>query len=139
VSDSYRDLIVWQKAMALARGVYAATDAFPPREMYGLTNQLRRAAVAIPSDIAEGKGRISKKEFVQMLSKARGSCFEVQTQLELSSDLGFLNEEMSTKLNADAAEVGRLLNGLISSIRNDISRIRDGDFAANFDDDGPDV
>ena len=127
MSDSYRDLIVWQKGMALARGIYAATEAFPAREMYGLTNQVRRAAVAIPSDIAEGKGRISKKEFVQMLSRARGSCFEVQTQLELSHDFGFLDDTRSAALSSDAAEVGRLLNGLITSIRNDISRIRDGD------------
>ena len=127
MSDSYRDLIVWQKGMALARSVYAATESFPAREMYGLTNQVRRASVAIPSDIAEGKGRISKKEFVQMLSRARGSCFEVQTQIELSHDLGFLDETKAGALTSDAAEVGRLLNGLITSIRNDISRIRDGD------------
>ena len=129
MGDSYRDLIVWQKAMALVRSIYGATQAFPAREIYGLTNQVRRAAVAIPSDIAEGKGRISKKEFVQMLSRARGSCFEVQTQLELSGDLGFLDQDVAKTLNADAAEVGRLLNGLITSIRNDISRIRDDESA----------
>ena len=77
MSDSFRDLIVWQKAMALVTDVYAATRSFPPQEMYGLTNQVRRAAVAIPSDIAEGKGRISKKEYLQMLARARGSSFEV--------------------------------------------------------------
>lgn len=117
MSDSYRDLLAWQKAMVLVTEVYRETDSFPAREMYGLTNQLRRAAVGVPSDIAEGKGRLSKKEYVQMLSRARGSNYEVQTQLEISRNLGFLPEEKFLILKAKADEVGRLINGLIKSIR----------------------
>jgi four helix bundle protein len=121
MSDSYRDLIVWQKAMALVTDVYRATESFPTREIYGITNQVRRAAVAVPSDIAEGKGRISKKEYVQMLSRARGSTFEVQTQLEISRNLSFLTADKFEALETKAAEVGRLLNGLLSKLRRDIA------------------
>ena len=120
MSESYRDLIVWQKAMALVTDVYRATESFPAREIYGITNQVRRAAVAIPSDIAEGKGRISKKEYVQMLSRARGSTYEVQTQLEISRNLSFLATDAFEVLEMKAAEVGRLLNGLITKLRRDI-------------------
>lgn len=120
MSESYRDLIVWQKAMALVTDVYRATESFPAREIYGITNQVRRAAVAIPSDIAEGKGRISKKEYVQMLSRARGSTYEVQTQLEISRNLSFLATDAFEILEMKAAEVGRLLNGLITKLRRDI-------------------
>ena len=121
MSESYRDLIVWQKAMALVTDVYRATDSFPAREIYGLTNQVRRAAVGVPSDIAEGKGRISKKEYVQMLARARGSIYEVQTQLEISKNLEFLPLESFLDLESKAAEVGRLLNGLIKRLRQDIN------------------
>ncbi|HJQ37941.1 MAG TPA: four helix bundle protein [Thermoanaerobaculia bacterium] len=120
MSDSYRDLLAWQKAMALVTEVYRETESFPAREMYGLTNQVRRAAVGVPSDIAEGKGRLSKKEFVQMLSRARGSIHEVQTQLEIARNLGFLTEETFLALKPKADEVGRLINGLIRSIRRQI-------------------
>ena len=120
MSESYRDLIVWQKAMALVTDVYRATELFPAREIYGITNQVRRAAVAVPSDIAEGKGRISKKEYVQMLSRARGSTYEVQTQLEISRNLSFLATDAFEILEMKAAEVGRLLNGLITKLRRDI-------------------
>jgi four helix bundle protein len=115
--ESFRDLIAWQKAMALATNVYRATDDFPRAELYGLTMQLRRAAVAVPSDIAEGKGRISKKEFVQMLAKARGSACEVETQLEISKNLGFLAAQSFAPLAEQCSEVGRLINGLIASIK----------------------
>lgn len=117
MTESYRDLIAWQKSMVLVTDVYRETEHFPSREIYGITNQLRRAAVAVPSDIAEGKGRLSKKEFVQMLSRARGSTYEVQTQLEISSNLGFLAALQFEDLFAKADEVGRLINGLIRTIR----------------------
>lgn len=107
--------------MALVTNIYRATESFPAREQYGLTNQLCRAAVAIPSDIAEGKGRISKKEFLQMLARARGSSYEVQTQLEIAKNLGFLTPEKYADLDAAASEVGRLLNGLIANIKRQIS------------------
>jgi four helix bundle protein len=115
--ESFRDLIAWQKAMALATDVYRETERFPREELYGLTMQLRRAVVAVPSDIAEGKGRISKKEFLQMLARARGSACEVETQLEISRNLGFLPADRYSVLSEQCSEVGRLLNGLMSSIR----------------------
>lgn len=121
MSDSFRDLVAWQKAMALVTAIYRATEGFPARERYGLTNQVCRAAVAIPSDIAEGKGRISKKEYVQMLARARGSSYEVQTQLEIAHNLELLDETAFATLQEKAAEVGRLLNGLITKIQQQIA------------------
>ena len=120
MSDSFRDLIVWQKAMALVTDIYRATESFPTRERYGLVNQLCRAAVGIPSDIAEGKGRLSKKEFVQMLARARGSSYEVQTQLEISRNLDFLAPETFEDLIEKAGEVSRLLSGLIRNLQHQI-------------------
>ena len=117
---TFRDLIVWQKGMALVTEIYQVTASFPSRERYGLTDQLCRAAVAIPSDIAEGKGRLSKKEFVQMLARARGSSYEVQTQLEVSRNIGILPNDRFEQLEEKAAEVARLLNGLIKRLRKDI-------------------
>jgi len=114
---SFRDLLAWQKAMALVVDVYRVTEAFPQREIYGLTNQVRRAAVSVPSNIAEGKGRLSKKEFVQFLSKARGSLLEAQTQLEIAFNLGFLAKSDFDKLEESASEAGRLINGLITKVR----------------------
>lgn len=124
MKDSYRDLIAWQKAMVLVTEIYRETEGFPAREIYGLTNQVRRAAVGVPSDIAEGKGRLSKKEFVQMLSRARGSVLEVQTQIEIARNLGFLTQEKFDELLAKADEVGRLINGLIRSIRRQLLPLR---------------
>ena len=119
--ESFRDLIAWQKAMALATNVYRVTEDFPRSELYGLTMQLRRAAVAVPSDIAEGKGRISKKEFIQMLARARGSACEVETQLEIGKNLGFLAGETFAPLANQCSEVGRLINGLIKSVRRSLT------------------
>src|SRR5688500_4592148 len=121
MSDSFRDLVAWQKAMKLVSAIYRATEAFPARERYGPTNQVCRAAVAIPSDIAEGKGRISKKEYVQMLARARGSSYEVQTQLEVAFNLDFLDRKAFDVLSEQAAEVGRLLNGLITKTQAQIT------------------
>ena len=120
MAGSYRDLIAWQKAMGLVTDIYRATENFPDREIYGLTNQVRRASVAIPSDIAEGKGRLSNKELVQMLARARGSTYEVQTQIEIARNLGFLNAKDFAELSGQAEEVGKLLNGLIRTFRRKI-------------------
>ena len=117
MADSFRDLVVWQKAMALATDVYRVTERFPRTETYGLTNQLRRASVAVPSDIAEGKGRLSKREFIQMLARARGSLFEVVTQLEIGKNLQYVSAADFGRVSEECAEVGRLLNGLIRAIR----------------------
>ncbi len=117
MADSFRDLLAWQKAMVLVTEVYRVTDSFPSREMYGLTNQVRRSAVSVPSNIAEGKGRLSKREFVQFLATARGSLCEMQTQLEIARNLGYLEAEIFQHLDAQSREVGRIINGLIKAVR----------------------
>ena len=113
---SYRDLIVWQKAMALTRQVYRLTENLPKREAYGLTDQMRRAAVSVASNIAEGYGRLSDLQFRQFLGNARGSLCELQTQVELATDLDYLKKEDGRELMVEAAEGGRILNGLIVSL-----------------------
>jgi four helix bundle protein len=115
---SYRELIAWQKAMKFVTEIYAATQQFPSEERYGLTNQLRRAAVSIPSNIAEGQARFSQKEFHHFLSQARGSLVEIETQLLIARDLKYLQPSNAEDLLATADELGRVLNGLIASIKN---------------------
>ena len=110
----HRDLLVWQKAMQFVTDIYHDTESFPKSEIYGLTNQLRRAAVSVPSNIAEGHGRRSKKEFHHFVSQARGSLLEVETQLEIARNLGYLSVERSGQLLEKASEIARMLNGLLS-------------------------
>jgi len=117
MGQSYRDLIVWQKAMKFVTEIYAVTKRFPSEERYGITNQLRRAAVSVPSNIAEGQARFSQKEFHHFLSQARGSLVEVETQLLISNDLKYLQPAKANDLLAAAEELGRILNGLIASIK----------------------
>ena len=114
---NYSELIVWQKAMDLVAMIYASTKAFPKEELYGLTNQLRRAVVSIPSNIAEGQGRRSTNEFVRYLSIAHGSLREVETQILIAERLGYLLAPASRELMNSASEVGRLINGLINSLK----------------------
>lgn len=113
---SYKDLVAWKKAMELVTDVYRVTQGFPDREMYGLTSQLRRAAVSVPSNIAEGQGRLSKGEFHQFLGHARGSLIEVETQVLIAQNLGYLTVTSAQQLLAGAAELGRILNGLLASL-----------------------
>ncbi|MCI0350366.1 MAG: four helix bundle protein [Acidobacteriales bacterium] len=112
----FKDLIVWQKAILLVTDIYKVTRSFPKDEIYGLTNQLRRAAVSVPSNIAEGQGRLSEKEFQQFLAIARGSLMEVETQIHIARNLGYLSEAHLDGLMEKEAEVGRLLNGLMNSL-----------------------
>jgi four helix bundle protein len=114
---SYKDLVVWRKAMELVAEVYKVTSAFPKYELYGLTTQLRRAAVSVPCNIAEGQGRLTHGEFQQFLGYARGSIMEVETLIQISADLNFLPRTWSEQLQNETAELGRILNGLLSSIR----------------------
>jgi four helix bundle protein len=118
VVRSYRDLVAWKKSMALVANVYRCTQAFPKAEIYGLAVQLRRAAVSVPSNIAEGQGRISTGEFKQFLGHARGSLLEIETQISIAQDLGYLQPEYCERLLHQSAEVGRVLNGLIRSLPN---------------------
>jgi four helix bundle protein len=105
--------------MTLAREVYAATQLFPKDKMFGLTGQLRRAAVSMPSNIAEGHGRLSDKAFAVFLGNARGSLFELETQLELACDLGFIDRNQSERLVVEVNEIARMLNGLLSELAGD--------------------
>jgi four helix bundle protein len=114
VAQHYRDLLVWQKAIALVTDIYRLTREFPKDELYGLTSQIRRAAVSIPSNIAEGQGRLTRGEFRQFLGQARGSYAELDTQLISANNLGYLRD--SSDLFGSLSEVGRLLNGLLSSL-----------------------
>ena len=110
----YEELIVWQKAMLLAKLVYGIQKQLPKEEVYGLGDQMRRAVVSIPSNIAEGFGRESDKEFKHFLSIARGSLFEVKTQLQLAENLEYL--EITEDVVALIDEVGKLLNALMRSL-----------------------
>lgn len=107
---TYRELIVWQKAMKFVTEIYGVTQRFPSEERYGLTNQLRRAAVSVPSNIAEGQARFSQKEFHHFLSQARGSLVEIETQLLIGRDLKYLQPAKADARLADADELGRVLN-----------------------------
>ena len=116
MSHRFRDLIVWQRSKSLAKDVYRATEAMPKCEIYGLTSQMRRAAISVVSNIAEGQGRLTKGEFQQFLGHSRGSLLELETQLEIAVDLGYVSLSEFRKLEPEMAEVRRLLNGLIESL-----------------------
>lgn len=114
---NYRDLIAWQKAMDLAESVYQATSDMPADERFGLTSQVRRAAVSVASNIAEGQGRFTDADFNRFLSIAHGSVREVETQLLLANRLGFLSETDIDPSIELSAEVGRLIAGLARSLK----------------------
>jgi four helix bundle protein len=122
MSENYRDLIAWQKAKALALEIYRCTKRFPKDEMYGLTSQMRRAAVSVPSDIAEGKGRHSHKELPQFLYRARGSLLELETQLSIAHELEYIDDLAFRHLEEMAGELGRVLNGLVNRFEIQIER-----------------
>jgi len=117
MAHSYKDLIVWQRAKALAAQIYRATEHFPKSEIYGLRAQLRRAAVSVASNIAEGQGRLTKGEFQHFLGQSRGSLLELETQLAIAIDLGYIRQSEVDRLGPLTAEILRLLNGLLESIR----------------------
>ncbi len=112
----FRDLLVWQRAMDLARNVYRVTEQLPKSEVFGLLVQMRRAAISVPSNIAEGHGRLNDGYLRQFLGTARGSLFELQTQMELARDFKFLNEDSIANLMAQSEEVARLINGLLAKL-----------------------
>lgn len=112
---SYRDLIAWQKAYQSVLDVYTITKAFPADERFGLTQQVQRAAVSIASNIAEGWGRSSRVEYARFLDMARGSAYELQTQLWIAGDLGYIAKDHP--IHESIAEVERIINGLIRALR----------------------
>ena len=119
--SSFKDLRVWQEAMTLTVEIYRCTGNFPKHEVYGLTQQIRRAAVSVPSNIAEGKGHYSDKEFSRFLFHARGSLQEVQTQILLAERLQYLSKEEGQRLTIVAEGVARALSGLIASLREKVA------------------
>jgi four helix bundle protein len=113
---SYRDLIVWQKSIDLAKQIHEITEKFPKAELYGLTSQLRRASVSIPSNIAEGQARRTTADFQHHLRIALGSLAEVDTQLVLAEKFAYLSVETNNQLSPIISEIRRMLHGLLRSL-----------------------
>jgi four helix bundle protein len=116
MTGSFTDLRVWQNGMKLFLAIHKATRTFPKEELYGLTSQIRRAAMSVPNCIAEGKGYSSKKDFVRFLYMARGSCLEVQSELMIACELKYLSDDSASELLSQAGVVGRELNALIAAV-----------------------
>ena len=114
---SFRDLLVWQKSMKMTITVYQLTQGFPKEETYGLASQMRRSAVSIPSNIAEGHGRLNTGEYRQFLGIARGSNFELQTQLEIARNLKMGNDKLIEQAESLSHEVGKMIFGVLESIK----------------------
>jgi four helix bundle protein len=117
VANSFRDLVVWQRSMQLTVAVYRLTKEFPREEVYGLTSQIRRAAVSLPSNIAEGHGRLNTAEFRQFLGIARASNFELQTQLEIARSLEFGNPKLIDEAEGLSHEVGKMIYSILDSTK----------------------
>jgi four helix bundle protein len=113
----FKDLFAWQRAMQMVRAVYELTAQFPTAERFGLSGQMRRAAISVPSNIAEGYGRVTTGEFIQFLGHARGSSAEVETQLMIARDLHFSSDETIDDAERLCFEVSRLLTGLMRSLK----------------------
>jgi len=123
MGKSYRDLMAWQRAMDLVEETYRLTRSFPKEEVYGLTSQLRRAAVSIPSNIAEGQGRHGAVEFKHFLRLALGSTMELETQIMIAHRLRYIEANSASLILRETAEVGKMLNGLISHLDDSGNRV----------------
>lgn len=119
---NFKDLNVWKKSRQLVKEVYIVTTAFPNEEKFGLNSQIRRSAISIPSNIAEGCGRKTQKDFCRFLYIAQGSSFEFETQLILSFDLGFIDDEVFNNTVIRLNEIQKMLNGLINSIETKLNK-----------------
>jgi four helix bundle protein len=116
--QSYRDLLVWKKAIQLTIDCYSFSDSFPRSEIYGLTSQLRKASVSVPSNIAEGYGRGSRKEYLRFLWISQGSLKELETQILIAKNLGFVKPEAADELLIETETTGKMLGSLIRSLSN---------------------
>jgi four helix bundle protein len=116
-ASHYRELLVWQRAIQMVVNVYKLTRQFPREEQFGLTSQLRRAAISVASNIAEGHGRASTGEYRQFLGMARGSNFEVQTQLVIARELGFGDVALLTLTEEQSNEIGKMIYGILGRLR----------------------
>ncbi|MGB9071845.1 MAG: four helix bundle protein [Terriglobales bacterium] len=121
MSSDYKELRVWQDAMTLVRDIYRLTRTLPKEETFGLTSQMRRAAVSVPSNIAEGKGRHSQRELAQFLYRARGSLLELETQVLIARDLGYIEESICAGLGRHIKTLACTLNGLINRVQEGIA------------------
>jgi four helix bundle protein len=115
--QSFRDLLVWQRAIQMCVSTYRLTKDFPRDEIYGLTSQIRRAAISVPSNVAEGHGRLSTGEYKQFLGVARGSNFELQTQLEIARELGLGDSKSLNEAESLSLEVGKMISGILNAIK----------------------
>ncbi len=120
MARSYRELVVWQKGIQLTTQIYTLTKSFPREEIYGLTSQMRKAAVSIPSNIAEGAGRLNTPEYRQFLGVARASNYELQTQLVITRQLGFGEPALIDLAEALSHEVGKMLYATIASLNDPV-------------------
>lgn len=125
MGKSFRDMLVWQRAIQLNFAVYKLTAMFPSSESFGLSNQLRRAAVSVASNIAEGYGKSSKGEYLLFLGHARGSIYEVETQLVIAEGLGYGTPEATRSATSPASETGRMLIALMQNLRGSKRSIQD--------------
>jgi len=116
MNRTYRDLIVWQKSMELVSEIYRVTGNFPRSETYGITSQMRRAAVSIPSNLAEGQARYHPRDFLRFIGHARGSLVELETQIMISNDLGYCSREVRDRILDRTAHIGALINRLYSAV-----------------------
>jgi four helix bundle protein len=114
--ESFKDLMVWQKGIEVVSDIYALTKSFPKEELYGLTSQIRRAAISIPTNIAEGWGRGTTKNYIQFLEIARGSLYELNTLIIISYNLNYIIQENCGKIETKINEIGRMLNALITKL-----------------------
>ncbi|MBQ9465831.1 MAG: four helix bundle protein [Muribaculaceae bacterium] len=122
-SNDFRQLLVWQKSMDLTVEIYRLTKLLPREEMFSLSNQMRRAVVSIPSNLAEGQGRNSKKDCVNFNSIARGSLWELSTQLEICERLNYLSEAQTAEANQLITEISKMITALSNSLMSSISNI----------------
>lgn len=116
MSGTFRDLKAWQRALELALVLYQLTTRFPREELYGLTSQIRRAAISVVSNIAEGKGRASDKDLLRFLGNAKGSLFELETQIELAQRLSYISKEQAQHAIDQITPTGKLVSGLIRAL-----------------------
>jgi four helix bundle protein len=113
---TYKDLLVWKRSVSLAIKIYSVTEKFPKSEVYGIVSQMRRCAVSIPSNIAEGRNRGTRKDFAQFLRIALGSAAELETQTEISKNLNFLEEPEYSQITSEISEIGMMLRAIIRKL-----------------------
>jgi four helix bundle protein len=116
--ESYKDLVVWQKGIELVNELYSVTKGFPKEEMFGLTNQIRRATISVPSNIAEGWGRNSTKNYIQFIRISVGSLYEIETQLVIANNQNYITNQIKSALSEKIDELGKMLNTLLKRLDN---------------------